>query len=55
MTDDSTLDDVLDSPGYKVHRAMEMLAAIDRDQLDAADQERLSNALATLNRLSVLE
>ncbi|WP_412733764.1 hypothetical protein [Halobacterium salinarum] len=43
-----------DTPGYRLHRALSSLTSIDSDQLDPADQERISTATTLLEQVDFL-
>jgi cell shape-determining protein MreC len=49
------MDDLRDTPGYRVHRAVSALNSIDDEQLNQADKERLAEVRQTLASLEVLE
>ncbi|WP_363463554.1 hypothetical protein [Halogeometricum borinquense] len=46
--------DPRDTPGYRLHRALSSLTSIDIDQLEPADQERISTATTLLEQVNVL-
>jgi hypothetical protein len=46
--------DPRDTPGYRLHRALSSLTSIDIDQLEPADQERISTATTLLEQVDVL-
>jgi len=46
--------DPRDTPGYRLHRALSNLTSIDADQLEPADQERISTATTLLEQVVVL-
>ena len=46
--------DPRDTPGYRLHRALSSLTSIDIDQLEPADQERISTATTLLKQVDVL-
>ena len=46
--------DPRDTPGYRLHRALSSLTSIDTDQLEPADQERISTATTLLKQVDVL-
>jgi hypothetical protein len=46
--------DPRDTPGYRLHRALSSLTSIDIDQLESADQERISTATTLLEQVDVL-
>ena len=46
--------DPRDTPGYRLHRALSSLTSIDADQLEPADQERISTATTLLEQVDFL-
>ncbi|MDT3437442.1 hypothetical protein [Haloarcula sp. 1CSR25-25] len=46
--------DPRDTPGYRLHRALSSLTSIDSDQLEPADQERISTATTLLEQIDFL-
>jgi len=46
--------DPRDTPGYRLHRALSSLTSIDSDQLEPADQERISTATTLLEQVDFL-
>lgn len=43
-----------DTPGYRIHRALSNLTRIDIEQLESADQERITTAVTRLEQVSLL-
>lgn len=46
--------DPRNTPGYRLHRALCNLTSIDVDQVNSADQERIHEAMALLEQVSLL-
>jgi len=46
--------DPRDTPGYRLHRALNNLTSIDGGQLEPADRERLSTAVTLLEQMGLL-
>ena len=46
--------DPRDTPGYRLHRALNNLTSIDGEQLEPADQERISTATTLLEQVDIL-
>ena len=46
--------DPRDTPGYRLHRALSNLTSIDGEQLEPADQERITAAVTLLEQVNLL-
>jgi hypothetical protein len=46
--------DPRDTPGYRLHRALNNLTSIDIDQLETADRERITTAVTRLEQVDFL-
>ena len=46
--------DPRDTPGYRLHRALNNLTSIDGEQLEAGDRERISTATTLLEQAELL-
>ncbi|WP_135823155.1 hypothetical protein ACOZ4I_19670 (plasmid) [Haloarcula salina] len=46
--------DPRDTPGYRLHRALNNLTSIDGEQLEPADRERISTATTLLEQAELL-
>lgn len=46
--------DQRDTPSYRLHRALSNLTSIDIEQLESADQERITTAVTRLEQVSLL-
>jgi hypothetical protein len=46
--------DPRDTPGYRLHRALNNLTSIDGEQLESVDRERISTATTLLEQVELL-
>ena len=46
--------DPRDTPGYRLHRALNTLTSIDGEQLESVDRERISTATTLLEEVELL-